>query len=76
MKTVEILTGFHAYPNNKRRDFAAGETPDLANAFADLIVGKGLAVVIGEATEGDAADPEDAGAAGEAGDAETHPETA
>lgn len=44
MKTVEIMAGFTGYPNGKdKRHFAKGESPELANDFADLIVGKGLA---------------------------------
>ena len=44
MKTVEITAGFTGYPNGKdKRHFAKGETPELSDVFADLIVGKGLA---------------------------------
>ena len=43
MKTVEIIKGFEGYPNDKRRHFAKGEEVELANDFADMIVGKGLA---------------------------------
>lgn len=43
MKTVEILKGFEGYPNDKKRHFAKGEEAELANDFADMIVGKGLA---------------------------------
>ena len=50
MKTVRIMEGFHAYPNGKRRDFSVGDEPELANDFADLIVGKGLAVEPEKAT--------------------------
>ncbi|ODT50262.1 hypothetical protein [Devosia sp. 63-57] len=41
MKRVEIAVGFTGYPNGKRRHFAKGETPILADAYADLVVGKG-----------------------------------
>lgn len=43
MKSVEITVGFTGYPSGKKRHFAKGETPELANDYADLIVGKGLA---------------------------------
>jgi hypothetical protein len=43
MKTVEITTAFTGYPNDKKRHFAKGEEPELANDFADMIIGKGLA---------------------------------
>lgn len=44
MKTVEILAGFTGYPNGKdRRHFAKGEEPELADAYADMIIGKSLA---------------------------------
>ncbi|KTR07485.1 hypothetical protein NS365_04150 [Aureimonas ureilytica] len=58
MKTVLILEGFHAYPNGQRRDFAAGDTPDLANTFADLIIGKGLAEEAGKSAGGSKANPD------------------
>jgi len=58
VKTVLILEGFHAYPNGKRRDFAAGDTPELANTFADLIIGKGLAKETGATPGGGEADPD------------------
>lgn len=61
MKTVRISEGFHAYPNGKKRDFAEGETPELSNDFADLIVGKGLATEVKEpAPRGGKPDPETA----------------
>lgn len=43
MKTVEILSPFTGYPNGKKRDFVAGETPELANDYAELLIGKELA---------------------------------
>lgn len=43
MKSVEITVGFTGYPNGKKRQFAPGETPELANDYADLIIGKDLA---------------------------------
>ena len=43
MKAVEITAPFTGYPNGKKREFAAGEKPELANDYADLIVGKELA---------------------------------
>lgn len=58
MKTVLILEGFHAYPNGQRRDFAVGDTPELANAFADLIVGKGLAEETSKQAGGGKANPD------------------
>lgn len=62
MKTVRILEGFHAYPNGKRREFAAGDEPELANDFADLLVGKGLADEVKETARkgGTKPDPETA----------------
>ena len=43
MKTVAVTAGFTGYPNGKKRHFAKGEEPEIADAYADLIVGKGLA---------------------------------
>lgn len=43
MKTIHITAAFTGYPNGKRRDFAEGEEPELANDYADLIIGKQLA---------------------------------
>lgn len=44
MKTVEITSDFSGYPNGKdERAFTTGEAPELSDAFADLIIGKGLA---------------------------------
>ncbi|WP_173087372.1 hypothetical protein [Devosia sp. 1635] len=43
MKTVAILAGFTGYPNGKKRHFAQGEEPEIADAYADMIVGKSLA---------------------------------
>ena len=62
MRTIRIREGFHAYPNSKRRDFAAGEELELANDFADLIVGKGLADEVDKAAAkgGTKPDPETA----------------
>ena len=44
MKTVEILSSFTGYPNGKKRRFVTGEKPELANDYADLLVGKDLAL--------------------------------
>lgn len=43
MRRVLITTAFEGYPDGKRQAFAVGETPRLADAFADMIVSKGLA---------------------------------
>ena len=44
MKTVEILVGHTGYPNGKdARHFAKGEEAELANDYADMIIGKSLA---------------------------------
>ncbi len=43
MKTVEITAGFTGYPNDKKRHFAKGDEPELADAYADMLIGKGLA---------------------------------
>ena len=43
MKTVRITESFTGYPAGKKRDFTAGEEVELANDFADIIVGKGHA---------------------------------
>jgi hypothetical protein len=43
MKTVTILANFDGYPHGKKRSFVAGEKPELPDAYADLLVGKGLA---------------------------------
>lgn len=44
MKTIHITEGFTGYPNGKdKREFAVGEEPELANDYAELILGKGLA---------------------------------
>ena len=43
MKTVEIAAAFTGYPNGKKREFAAGEKPELANDYAVLLIRKGLA---------------------------------
>ncbi len=41
MKTVRITESFTGYPAGKKRSFRAGEEVELANDFADTIVGKG-----------------------------------
>lgn len=52
MKTVEITSDFAGYPNGKtRRDFTTGEEPDLANDYADMLIGKGLAREDGAAAQ-------------------------
>lgn len=44
MKTVTILSDFSSYPNGKdERAFREGETPELSNEHADLLIAKGLA---------------------------------
>lgn len=44
MRQVEITENFTGYPDDKaRRRFLAGETPNLAEAYADMLVEKGLA---------------------------------
>ncbi len=48
-KAIEIVADFTGYPDDtdaSRRSFKAGETPDdLPDAFADLLIAKGLARV-------------------------------
>jgi hypothetical protein len=42
-ESVEITKGFTGYPNGKnKRHFAKGESPELSNDYADLLVEKGL----------------------------------
>lgn len=43
MKTVEIIETFTGYPSGAKRSFAAGETVEVPNDFADLIIQKGHA---------------------------------
>ncbi|HVI28855.1 hypothetical protein [Hansschlegelia sp.] len=43
MKTVRITESFTGYPAGKKRSFTAGEEVQVANDFAELIVGKGHA---------------------------------
>ncbi|GEP11129.1 hypothetical protein [Methylobacterium gnaphalii] len=44
MKTVRITETFDGYPNGKdERRFTKGDEPEVSDAFADLIIGKGLA---------------------------------
>ncbi|WP_264045518.1 hypothetical protein [Methylobacterium flocculans] len=44
MKTVRITETFDGFPNGKDEvRFTKGEEPTVSVAFADLIVGKGLA---------------------------------
>ena len=43
MKTVAILETFDGSPAGEKRRFVAGETPSLDDAYADLLIGKGLA---------------------------------
>ena len=48
MKTVRITETFDGYPNGKdERRFTAGDEHEMSDAYADLIVGKGLAKEIG-----------------------------
>ncbi|MBA4219934.1 MAG: hypothetical protein C0458_04305 [Methylobacterium sp.] len=42
MKSIIILESFDGYPGGERRSFVAGAVEDLADDYADLIVGKGL----------------------------------
>jgi hypothetical protein len=42
MKTIQITAGHTGYPNGKRRHFAKGEEVEVADAYADLIIGKQL----------------------------------
>ena len=53
MKTVEIIVPFTGFPDDtdaSRRDFIAGEKPELPVAYADLIIGKGLAREVKDGT--------------------------
>jgi hypothetical protein len=43
MKTVRIEATFDGYPTGQRRTFTAGDTVELADDYADRVVGKGLA---------------------------------
>lgn len=43
MKTVTILETFDGYPDGEKRRFVVDETPSLDDAYADLLIGKGLA---------------------------------
>lgn len=52
MKTVKITETFDGFPNGKDEiRFTKGEEPTVSNAFADLIVAKGLATESGQAEE-------------------------
>lgn len=44
MKTVTILSDFDGYPDGEKRRFVTGGTPTLDAAYADLLIGKGMAV--------------------------------
>lgn len=44
MKTVTILETFDGYPTGEKRRFVVGETRTLADAYADLLIDKGLAI--------------------------------
>lgn len=61
MKTVEITEDFDGYPTGKdERRFTAGERPELSNAYADLLIAKGLAREVMTTTEAaGAAKPKD-----------------
>lgn len=49
MKTVRITETFDGFPNGKEEvRFTKGDEPTLSNAFAGLIVGKGLAIETGD----------------------------
>lgn len=50
MKTVTILETFDGYPAGEKRRFVAGETPGLEDAYADLLIAKGLAADPNKAT--------------------------
>ena len=57
MKTVTIVADFTGYPNGKtKRVFVTGETPELANDYADLLIAKDLAT---ETKAAAAAQPKD-----------------
>lgn len=43
MKSVVITQGFTGYPAGQKRHFSIGDEPVLADDYADLIIGKGLA---------------------------------
>ena len=56
--TVRILESFTGYPDGtdaSRRLFRAGETPDLPDAFGELIVAKGHAEVLPTSTSTESA---------------------
>ncbi len=47
---IRVITEFWGYPTGKKRHFAAGEQPsDISAAYADMLLGKGLAVRTGPA---------------------------
>jgi len=51
MKNVEILTTFRGYPDDtvtSETTYMVGAKVELQDAFADLIIGKGLAKEIAE----------------------------
>lgn len=49
MKTVRITETFDGYPNGKDEvRFVKGEEPTLSDAFAALVIGKGLAKEIAD----------------------------
>ena len=43
MKTILVREAFDAYPNGKKRSFAAGDEVEVSDADADLYVAKGHA---------------------------------
>lgn len=65
MKTVTITSDFTGYPANKKREFRTGETVEVADGFAEMLVDKGLAREGAARTASRAADTADADAATE-----------
>jgi len=43
MKSVEITDNFDGYPASKKVSFAKGEVVEVSDAYADILVSKGLA---------------------------------
>lgn len=70
MKQIIILESFDGYPDGRKRSFVAGSVAELPDAYAELVVGKGLAREAAPETEPSVTKP--ARAKGEAKRASSH----
>lgn len=62
MKRVRVREAFTGYPEDRRRDFVAGEVAEVDDAFADLIIGKGHAELAGADATAPESEPKKRGA--------------